>query len=300
MEKNPAYYVKGEPILDGVRGIQIPEPSTKLQSVASGTSDVTQIAFDQLPVVKANSKLQITPYEKGITYNVVCNCTTKPFDDNRVREALKFSLDRKIVIDVAYAGQAFASPDAWVAMGDPFMTPELEARTKMDRAKAKALLTEAGLPNGVDLELKYPGDPLHANFGLAIVAGLKGSLFRVTPKQIPADTYWDTVWMKSSFCVDDWNRRHPVETMVLNVKSGVPWNESNFKDPKMDELLTKAYASSGDALTAVTSEACLYMSQNSGEIVPAYLNRLWTAKVGTKIVPWTFSMLDFRKCGFLA
>ena len=102
-----------------MRGIQIPEASTKLQSVASGTSSVTQIAFDQLPVVKANPNLQITPYEKGIAYNVVWTAPQKPFNDPRVRQAIKLSLDRKVVIDVAYAGQAFASPDAWVAMERP-------------------------------------------------------------------------------------------------------------------------------------------------------------------------------------
>ena len=49
-------------------------------------------------------------------------------------------------------------------------------------------MTEAGYPNGIDLDAQgYPGDPLHANFGLAVVAGLKGSPFRVTAKQIPAD-----------------------------------------------------------------------------------------------------------------
>jgi hypothetical protein len=58
---------------------------------------------------------------------------TTPVNDNRVRQALKLSLDRTVVISVAYATQAFASPDAWVAMGDPFMTPELIAATKMDR-----------------------------------------------------------------------------------------------------------------------------------------------------------------------
>lgn len=304
VEKYAGYWMEGAPILDGVRGIQIPEASTKLQSVASGQSSVTQIAFDQLPVVESNSDLQINPYEKGIAYNVVCNCKAKPFDDGRVRMALKLSLDRETVMKVAFADQAFASPDAWVAMEDPFMNPELIAATKMDRAKAKELMAQAGYPDGMDLELKVPGDPLHANFGLAIVAGLKDSLFRVTSKQVPAETYWDSVWMKEAFCIDDWNRRHPIETMNLNVKSGAPWNESQWENPKMDQLLEKALASSGEELAAVTSEACMWMSSGdgggSGEIIPAYLNRLWTSKVGTLVVPWPFSMLDFRKCGFLA
>ena len=304
VEKYPGYWMPDRPYLDTVRGVSIPEASTKLQGVASGQSDVTQIAFDQLPVVQANSKLQIDPYEKGIMYCAVMLTTVKPWSDGRVREAIKRSLDREKVMQVAYAGQAFASPDSCVAMGDPFMDDALIARTKMDRAAAETLMQEAGYPEGLDLELKYPGDPLHANFGLAVAAGLKGSLFRVTPKAVPADTYWDTVWMKDPFCVDDWNRRHPVETMTLQVKSNAPWNESQWKSPTMDELLEKAYASQGAELDAVTTEACLWQSEGdgggSGELIPAYLNRLWVSRVGTVVVPWTFSMLDFRETGFSA
>jgi len=303
VDRYEGYWMKGYPIVDSVRGIQDPEESTKLQSVVSGAASVTQISFDQLAVVKANPKLQIDPYEKGITYCVVCDCKTKPFSDPRVRQAIKLSVDRNYVTEIAYAGKGFASPDAWVAIGDPFMDATLIAATKMDRAKAAQLMTAAGYPNGIDLTLKAPGDPLHANFSIAVAAGLKGSPFRITVHQIPASTYWDTVWMKDPFCVDDWNRRHPVETMVLNCQSNAPWNESRWSSPQMDALLTKAYASSGDALTEATTTACNWMSSGdggSGEIIPAYLDRLWTSRVGTKVVPWTFSMLDFRRCGFYA
>ena len=106
-----------------------PEPSTKLQSVATGQSDVTQIAFDQLPVVQANPKLVINPYEKGIMYCAVMLTDGEAVDRRRVREAIKRSLDREKVMQVAYAGQAFASPDSCVAMGDPFMDDALTART---------------------------------------------------------------------------------------------------------------------------------------------------------------------------
>jgi peptide/nickel transport system substrate-binding protein len=305
VEKYAGYWMEGAPLLDGVRGIQIPEASTKLQSVASGQSSVTQIAFDQLPVVEANQALQITPMEKGIMYNAVMLVSADPWTDPKVRTALKLSLDRETVMKVAYAGEAFASPDADLAMGDPWMTTELEARTKPDRKKAEQLMAEAGYPNGIDLELKVPGDPLHSNFGLAVVAGLEGSPFRVTSKQVPADTYWDTVFLKDPFFVDDWNRRHPIETMNLQVKSDAPWNESGWKDAKMDELLNKALASTGEELDALTSEASMCMIDGgdgggAGELIPAYLNRLWTAKTTTVVVPWTFSMLDFRKCGFTA
>jgi peptide/nickel transport system substrate-binding protein len=298
--KNASYWADGEPYLDGVRGLQVAEASTKLQGVATGSSDVTQVSFDQIAVVKANPELQIDPFEKAIAYNCIADCTSKPFDDERVREALKRSLDREKVISIGFAGEGFAAPDAWVAMGDPYMTPELVERTKMDREEAQRLMTEAGYPDGLDLTLKVPGDALHANFGLGVAEGLKGSPFRVTTKQVPSDTYWDTVWLKDPFCVSDWNRRHPLYTMSYNVKSGVPWNESHWSSPEMDEILETSLTVSGDELTKQTSEACMIMSKGSGEIVPAYLNRLWVSRQGTVVKPVPTSLLDFRTMGFTA
>ena len=207
------------------------------------------------------------------------------------------------MINIAYAGQGFASPDAWVADGDPFWTTRSPRPPRWTAPRRPSSWRRRAYPNGIDLTLKAPGDALHANFSLAFVAGTKGSPFRITAKQIPSATYWDTVWMKDPFCVDDWNRRHPVETMALNCQSSAPWNESKWKSPKMDDLLNKAYAASGDALTAATTDCCEWMSSGdggSGEMIPAYLDRLWTSKIGTKVVPWTFSMLDFRQCGFYA
>ena len=304
VERFDGYWMEGAPILDGVRGLAIPEASTMLQSVATGDADVCQVPFDQLSVVQSNPDLKIDPFEKAILYCAVCVVTAEPWNDPRVREALKRSLDREKLMEVAYAGQAFMSPDSCIAMGDPDMTPELDARTEMDRALAETLMAEAGYPDGIDLELKYPGNPSHANFGLGVAAGLDGSPFRVTPKAVPADTYWDTVWMSDPFHVSDWNRRHPIETMALQVQSEAPWNESAWKSPKMDELIEKAFAAQPEELSAVTTEACLWQSgsaeDGSGELIPAYMNRLWTSRLDTKIVPAPFSMLDFRQCGFFA
>jgi hypothetical protein len=75
VEKNTAYWMRTGR-LDGARR-EHPQASTKLQAVATGQSDVTQIAFEQLPVVKANAKLQIDRYEKGIMYCAVMLTTAK-------------------------------------------------------------------------------------------------------------------------------------------------------------------------------------------------------------------------------
>ena len=128
----------------------------------------------------------------------------------------------------------------------------------------------------------------------------------MTPKAVPADTYWDTVWMKDPFCVDDWNRRHPVETddppgQEQRAVERIAVEEPGDGRPAREGLRVAGRAE----LDAVTTEACLWQSDGggdggSGELIPAYLNRLWVCRTDTVVVPWTFSMLDFRECGFTA
>ena len=57
---------------------------------------------------------------------------------------------------------------------------------------------------------------------------------------MPGAQYWD-VWTKVPFGFTTWTHR-PLAIMVLGLayRTGVPWNESDYANPKFDELLTKA------------------------------------------------------------
>ena len=275
--KNPSYWASGQPYLDGVRVIFIPEASTKLQSVATGSADLTPATFDQIAVIKANPALVVTQRHNALNMTAIMDCRKKPFTDSRVREAMKRSIDREMVKRIAFADFGALGPDVDFTTEDPWMTPELTARLAMDRAKAQELMTAAGYPNGVDLVFKVPGDSgWFSNYGLAIAAALKGSPFRVKSLRTPAATYWDQVWLKDEFCLGFWNARHPIETMALQVGSTSDWNESHWIDPHMDELIAKAQASGGAELDAATSAASLYIVRGQRQCHP----RLYSPPVG--------------------
>jgi peptide/nickel transport system substrate-binding protein len=63
---------------------------------------------------------------------------------------------------------------------------------------------------------------------------------RVKLEPLPSAQYWD-VWTKVPFGFTTWTHR-PLGIMVLGLayRTGVPWNESGYSNPKFDELLTKA------------------------------------------------------------
>ena len=81
----------------------------------------------------------------------------KPFDDVRVRNAIKLCQDHAKLLEIALRGRGVEGADHHVAPVHPAYSPE--PVPKQDIAKAKALLAQAGYPNGLDLEMDLKKQP---------------------------------------------------------------------------------------------------------------------------------------------
>jgi peptide/nickel transport system substrate-binding protein len=79
-----------------------------------------------------------------------------PFKDKRVRQALYQAIDIEAI--KASTMRGLAQPTGAMLPSPAQSTPELERRLPHDKAKAKALLAEAGYPNGFDVTLDCPNN----------------------------------------------------------------------------------------------------------------------------------------------
>jgi peptide/nickel transport system substrate-binding protein len=170
--KNPDYWDKGKPYLDGYRAIFISASSAQVAAVRGERAHVQFRGFtpserDSL-VQTLGSKITVQESPWDCLSLVAINHERKPFDDKRVRRALTLALDRyeasknlsriAVVRDVA----GIQVP------GTPWATPpqELEklAGYGRDIAKARAearrLLREAGVPEGFAFTFKNRGIPM--------------------------------------------------------------------------------------------------------------------------------------------
>jgi peptide/nickel transport system substrate-binding protein len=154
--RNPDYWKKGRPYLDGVEYTTIPNRSTALLAFVAGKFDMTwpfDVAIPLLKDVQSQAPqaiCEITPL--NASRNLIIDRAVRPFDDPELRRAMALSLDRKAFIDILDEGQgdiggAMLPPPAGVwglppdlLQGLPGYDPDVEK----SRVQARAIMENLG------------------------------------------------------------------------------------------------------------------------------------------------------------
>jgi peptide/nickel transport system substrate-binding protein len=153
--KNPDYFVKGRPYLDGLKYFVIVERGTRQAALQAGKLDVafpgetSKTAAEQLK--KAVPQLVVTPFSQNVTDNIIMNVKKPPFDNLKVRLAVSHGIDRRAMIQAVHQGGAVVgaglAPKPWGFWGlgekDLVGLPGY-GKAADEKARAKKLMAEAG------------------------------------------------------------------------------------------------------------------------------------------------------------
>jgi peptide/nickel transport system substrate-binding protein len=150
LARNPNYW-GGAPTLEEIVFHFMAEGATRELALRSGDVLGIDIEARQDIVERLRRRGTLVDVSRsGSPYWLQINLTKKPFDDVRVRKALAHATNRDELI--AFSGQDLTSPEfSAVPEGYSGYTGEVE-RYAYDVDRAKALLAEAGLPNGFTTE----------------------------------------------------------------------------------------------------------------------------------------------------
>ena len=211
-----------------------------LGALASGQVDlVHELNIDQVDVIQSLPNVQLFEAVTAQTGVARMQMTQAPFDNPKVRQALQACIDHQKVLDLVYRGKGSPGEDHHVAPIHPeyFKLPA----QKQDFEKSKALLKEAGHPNGIKVSLDANNNQKwEVNAVQAMREMWKAGGIDVTINVMPGSQYWE-VWDKTPFGFTGWTHR-PLGVMVLNLgyRGGVPWNESRYNNPAFDKALDEA------------------------------------------------------------
>jgi len=155
LEANPDYW--GPP--PGVKSLtfrDIPELAARVTAIDTGEIDLTfALPPDQIAGLQQNQNLKVDETKTFSYYFIWFNHSKAPFTDMRVRQALWYALDIDTIIKDLFSGigQRAQAPIPSTVFGFAAQTPYA-----YDPAKAKQLLSDAGHPDGIDVDMIWnPG-----------------------------------------------------------------------------------------------------------------------------------------------
>jgi peptide/nickel transport system substrate-binding protein len=145
--RNPNYWQSGKPYLDQVEMIGFADPdTTRVNALVSGQIDAASaISPSLMPMVDSASGLNVMLYRATSYITWEMRMDVPPFDDVRVRQAIKLIANRPQMVEQAFSGSRFASVgnDQMADFLDPLYDHSIPQRVQ-DIDQAKALLKAAG------------------------------------------------------------------------------------------------------------------------------------------------------------
>jgi len=208
-------YFRGAPMLDEIMDRYIPSDSSRDLAFQSGELDMIYGKQDQSWVdrTKLLPGVKVVAMEPGELSTLFLNVTQKPLDDIRVRKVIAYAVDRKAI--VAFKGAGTSREAVSVVPSGYLGTDENAPLFPYDPAKAKALLKEAGYPDGVTVKTIHTTLTGMETFIEAIQAQLKKVGVNLDVQLVEHATYHAQIRKDLSPLVHYQAARFPVADVYL-------------------------------------------------------------------------------------
>jgi len=255
-KKNPNYWDKGKPYLDGFRAIFMRDSAAQVAAVRGERAHIQFRGFtpkdrDNLKAALGDKiTVQESPWDCILMVGI--NHEKKPFDDKRVRRALTLALDRHQG-SKALSQIAIVKSVAGVQVpGTPFATPPEELNKlagywtdpEKSRAEAKRLLREAGVPEGFSFTFTNRGIPMpYEPLGVWMIDQWRRIGLNVNQQVIEPAAYFGVIRKGESQVHMDFQCGYIVEPDLDMYKflstNRNPANYGRYNDPVLDALYDK-------------------------------------------------------------
>jgi peptide/nickel transport system substrate-binding protein len=248
--RNPNYYDKNVPKLDAVTLKIIPESASSIAALETAEVDlIWNVPLEAIAELKKKKGIVVDSVPTQSWDGVIMNLKQKPFDDKRVRLAVEAALDKNAIVEAALFGHGKAS-HTMISPASQYYNASIPI-PPADIQKAKALLAEAGYPNGFDITL-YVSSGRPARDRIAVVARemLRAAGIRVNIERIPFDKFITDIEGKAPFYIDGFLGRATVDNAIYPwFHSRGSWNSQlwHYSNPEVDRVLDGARSAQTEA-----------------------------------------------------
>jgi peptide/nickel transport system substrate-binding protein len=279
LERFPHYWGESAKV-DTLTMTVLPDDTARYNALQSGQIDVMDtVPYSLLKSIESNKSFHVSNLKCGQFVPITMRVDLPPFNDVRVRQALRLAVDRNQVIASAYSGAASYGNDLF-GLYDPILDTSLVRH--QDVEQAKSLLKQAGKQN-LTVTLTYanvaPGSVEQCQ---AFAQSVKAAGINVKLHQVDPGTLFGANYLNWPFAIDTWPGLNYLVVIASNDGPNAHVDETHFNNAKFNSLYKQALATLDPAKrTDIAHEMQMIEFNEGGNIIPAFPN--YTAAYSTKV-----------------
>jgi peptide/nickel transport system substrate-binding protein len=243
-KRNPNYWKEGRAHFDEVETIAIGDVQSRTNALRTGSVDyINRVDRKTAHLIEDSKDLELVVTSGTLHYTMPMMTDVPPYDNNEVRLALKYAVNREELVDKILRGYGSVGNDHPIASFQRYFASELPQR-EYDPDKARFYIKKAGL-EGHTFKLHAADQAFAGAVDAAVLfkehAAKAGINMEVVHE--PNDGYWSNVWMKKSWVTGYWSGR-ATEDWVFSTTYAekAAWNDTHWKNEKFNKLLIAARA----------------------------------------------------------
>lgn len=284
----------GTPNLDALEFIFSDDIQTQITGVLGGQADAIVLFAVQGGDALLNSDEVTVESIPGASHRQLwMNTREGTFTNKALRQAIAYGINRQELIDVILKGRGVIGNDHPIAPAYEFFDPSL-AQREQDIDKAKALMAEAGLADGLDITLHVPDLIEIPQLAELMQTQLKEIGVNITLNVESTDTFYDR-WCKvydsptepagcdggEEFGIVDYGNRGTPDVYLVKAYATGEWNSAHYISEEFRAAVAEYQAALDlDGRKAAVKKIQAIANEDVPYVIPYFYDSLFAYKKG--------------------
>lgn len=268
LEKYEDYYDENNmPQIDTAEIYIMTDESAVINALQSGQLDVGSIAAENAEFL--GDEFEILNSPQNMVQIWALNNSIEPFNDERVRQAFNYAIDKQQIIDGVFGGYATELYSNFSPVMAVYYNDELSDVYTHDVEKAKELMAEAGYADGFDITITVPSNyQKHIDTAQILIEQLKEIQVNATIQLVEWAAWLEDVYTNAQYetTIIGLTGKLDPNDVLGRYASDYAKNFFKYSNSEYDELITEALTASEEDRISIYKECQKILTEDAAAV----------------------------------